>query len=294
MNSILQSSRSTTFLLLQRHLQSSSSRLTPTFNQQNQFFSTLLLGNRVSYELNPNHIISKEKSILTQIRFFVSSSSSSSSVAASDSIELDATERLKRVIEEELEGVEAIAEVDRHSNQRDDTLDLLLDPKKCPFEVVDNPGEQTIILKRKFGDNESIQIDVDMPGEEDDLDGDNEDSDDVDEDDHEGKHEFSIPIKVTVSKGDGPSLELCCFGIPNDIDIYRISLARPEFSPNRIPYKGPEFLDLDGNLRKSFERYLEVRGINGSLANYLHEYMMKKEGKEYKVWLKSMKEFVES
>ncbi|KAI3969654.1 hypothetical protein MKX01_020215, partial [Papaver californicum] len=84
------------------------------------------------------------------------------------------------------------------------------------------------------------------------------------------------------------------FGIPNDIDIYGISLTRPEFSPNRIPYKGPEFLDLDGNLRKSFERYLEVRGINGSLANYLHEYMMKKEGKEYKVWLKGMKEFVES
>ncbi|KAI3969655.1 hypothetical protein MKX01_020216, partial [Papaver californicum] len=109
---IRRSSRSTTLLLLQHHLQSSSSsssRFTPTFNQQNQFFSTSLLRNRVSYEINPNHSISKEKSILTQIRFFVSSSS----IATSDSIKLDTTERLKRVIEEELEGIEAIAEVDR-------------------------------------------------------------------------------------------------------------------------------------------------------------------------------------
>ncbi|RZC67457.1 hypothetical protein C5167_011139 [Papaver somniferum] len=296
MNSILRrSSRSTTLLLLQHHLQSSSSssRFTPTFNQQNQFFSTFLLGNRVSSKLNPNYSVSKEKSILNQFRFLASSSSY---FAASDSINLDATERLKQVIEEELESVEAMAEVDRHSNQGDDTLELLLDPEECPFEVVDNPGEQTIILKRMFGDNESIQIDVAMPGGEDDLDGDNEDSDDVDEDGHDGKgeHEFSIPMKVTISKGDGPSLELCCFGIPDDIDIYSISLTRPEFSPNQIPYKGPEFLDLDENLQASFGEYLEMRGIDGSLANYLHKYMMKKQGKEYKEWLKSMKEFVES
>ncbi|KAI3865896.1 hypothetical protein MKX03_024046 [Papaver bracteatum] len=295
MNSIVRrSSRRTTLLLLQHHLQSSSSsRFAPTVNQQNQFFSTFLLGNRVSSELNPNYSVSKEKSILNQIRFFASSSSY---VAASGSIHLDATEKLKQVIEKELESVEAMAEIDRHSNQGDDTLELLLDPEECPFEVVDNPGEQTIILKRMFGDNECIQIDVAMPGGEDDLDGDNEDSDDVDEDGHDGKgnHEFSIPMKVTISKGDGPSLELCCFGIPDDIDIYSISLTRPQFSPNQIPYKGPEFLDLDENLRISFGEYLEVRGIDGSLANYLHKYMMKKEGKEYKEWLKSMKDFVES
>lgn len=116
MNSILRrSSRSTILLLLQHHLQScSSSRFTPTFNQQNQFFSTFLLRNRASSELNPNYSVSKEKSILNQFRFLASSSSY---FAASDSINLDATERLKQVIEEELESVEAMAEVDRHSNQ---------------------------------------------------------------------------------------------------------------------------------------------------------------------------------
>ncbi|MCL7030905.1 hypothetical protein MKW94_005799 [Papaver nudicaule] len=285
MNSILR--RSSRFLLLlQHHLQSSSSsssRFIPTFNQQNQFFSTSVLGNRVF------SVISKEKSIVTQIRYFASSS-----VTASDSKQLDPTERLKRVIEEELECAEAVAEADLQNNQGD-SLELLVDPKKYPFEVVDNPGEQTIILKRKFGDNESIQIDVDMPGEQDDLEDDNEDSD-VDEEDQDGKGkpEFSIPMKVTISKGDGPSLELCCFGIPNAVDIFSISLPRPELSPNQIPYKGPEFLDLDENLRKSFERYLEVRGISGDLANYLHKYMTKKEGKEYTEWLKNMKEFVES
>jgi complement component 1 Q subcomponent-binding protein len=52
------------------------------------------------------------------------------------------------------------------------------------------------------------------------------------------------------------------------------------------------FRDLDESLQKALHRYLEVRGIKHSLHDWLCEYMMSKDEKEYLVWLKSMKEFV--
>ena len=51
--------------------------------------------------------------------------------------------------------------------------------------------------------------------------------------------------------------------------------------------------DLDENLHKGFNKYLEVRGITPSLSYYLCEYMINKESKEYTNWLKNVKEIVE-
>lgn len=51
--------------------------------------------------------------------------------------------------------------------------------------------------------------------------------------------------------------------------------------------------DLDENLQKAFLKYLEVRGINPSTTNFLHEYMIKKDNKEYLEWLKNLKNFIE-
>jgi complement component 1 Q subcomponent-binding protein, mitochondrial len=45
-------------------------------------------------------------------------------------------------------------------------------------------------------------------------------------------------------------------------------------------------------LQKALHRYLEMRGIKHSLHDWLYEYMMHKDEKEYVVWLKNMKEFV--
>ncbi|KAE8801123.1 hypothetical protein D1007_23337 [Hordeum vulgare] len=50
--------------------------------------------------------------------------------------------------------------------------------------------------------------------------------------------------------------------------------------------------DLDESLQKSFHGYLEVRGIKHSLHDWLHEYMMGKDEKEYVVWLKNMRDFI--
>lgn len=52
--------------------------------------------------------------------------------------------------------------------------------------------------------------------------------------------------------------------------------------------------DLDEILQKALHKYLEERGIKGSLFGFLHSYMMNKDEKEYLVWLKNMKEFIEN
>ncbi|KAL5199442.1 hypothetical protein ABZP36_020645 [Zizania latifolia] len=57
-------------------------------------------------------------------------------------------------------------------------------------------------------------------------------------------------------------------------------------------YGGPPFQDHDESLQKALHRYLEVRGIKHSLHDWLYQYMMSKDEKEYVVWLKNMKEFV--
>lgn len=52
--------------------------------------------------------------------------------------------------------------------------------------------------------------------------------------------------------------------------------------------------DLDENLQKAFHKYLEIRGIKPSTTNFLHEYMINKDSKEYLMWLKNVKAFIKA
>lgn len=51
--------------------------------------------------------------------------------------------------------------------------------------------------------------------------------------------------------------------------------------------------ELDENMRKSFHKFLETRGIKASATDFLYEYMMKKDSREYLLWLKKLKTFVQ-
>jgi complement component 1 Q subcomponent-binding protein len=52
--------------------------------------------------------------------------------------------------------------------------------------------------------------------------------------------------------------------------------------------------DLDENLKKGFHKYLEIRGIKASTTNFLHEYMISKDSREYMGWLSNLKQFIEA
>ncbi|TKY65977.1 mitochondrial protein [Spatholobus suberectus] len=158
-------------------------------------------------------------------------------------------------------------------------------PDDFPFEIEDNPGERTIQLKGQYGD-ETIRVQVDIPNvapEE------NED----DEDGEKNASESSIPLVVSVFKGNGVCLEFGVTAFPDEISIDSLSIKQSEESEDQLAYEGPEFTDLDENLQKAFHKYLDIRGIKPSTTNFLQEYMFAKDNKEYLMWLKNLKNFVE-
>jgi len=56
----------------------------------------------------------------------------------------------------------------------------------------------------------------------------------------------------------------------------------------RSVYSGPPFGNLDEDLQVLFERYLDERGINTTMALFVPEYIDYKEQREYLNWLQSM------
>uniref|UniRef100_A0A2P2KEX8 Uncharacterized protein MANES_09G096200 n=1 Tax=Rhizophora mucronata TaxID=61149 RepID=A0A2P2KEX8_RHIMU len=158
-----------------------------------------------------------------------------------------------------------------------------------PFEIQDNPGERTILLKRMCL-GETIKVEVDMPnaGAEE-----NDDNDVAQFEDNESSVPPSIPMVVSVSKGTGQCLEFGITAFPDKITIDSLSIKSPESSEDQLSFEGPDFNDLDENLQRAFHKYLEIRGIKASTSNFLLEYMNNKENQEYLLWLKNLKNILE-
>ncbi|XP_072977716.1 uncharacterized protein At2g39795, mitochondrial-like [Typha angustifolia] len=170
-------------------------------------------------------------------------------------------------------------------------------PKGFPFEIKDDKGMNIITLRRSY-QREEIEVVVSMPslvtGEEPDNDREADDDEDGDDKDNEKPSQSSIPLTVNVSKGEGPSLEFNCTAYPDEIVIDSMSVRENNPSEEEmIAYEGPDFNDLDENLQKAFHKYLEIRGISPMTTNFLHEYMINKDSREYLHWLKNLKQFFE-
>lgn len=121
-----------------------------------------------------------------------------------------------------------------------------------------------------------------------------DDGDDNQDDDDEKASQSSIPLVVSVAKGNGQFVEFCCTAYPDEIVIDSLAVKNAENAEDQIAYEGPDFQDLDENLQKAFHKYLEIRGIKPSTTNFLHEYMINKDSREYLMWLKNLKKFVEA
>ncbi|VFQ99442.1 unnamed protein product [Cuscuta campestris] len=164
-------------------------------------------------------------------------------------------------------------------------------PTGFPFKIEDNPGYQTVTLRREYQD-EDITVEVHMP----DLVSGDEGNDRMryNDDDDEQDNNSQIPLVVCVSKKNGPALEFGCTALPDEISIDSLSFRDPKSDEDNIAYEGPDFLDLDENLQKAFHKYLEIRGIKPSTTNFLHEYMIDKDGREYLMWLQNIKKFIQA
>ncbi|XP_074578789.1 uncharacterized protein At2g39795, mitochondrial-like [Curcuma longa] len=189
-------------------------------------------------------------------------------------------DNLQRVIDSEIQCAQ-----EAHISGQD--IDI---PEDFPFEIIDNPGDQAIFLKRDFA-GENIQVVVLMNLDEQ-NDVEENDEDDKDEDGNENSMEPSLSLVVTIDKGEDHLLEFCCSLNLDKVGIETMVLKKRDDPDDQSAYQGPEFSDLDENLQKAMHKYLEERGIKSSLFDFLHEYMLNKDEKEYLVWLKSMKEFI--
>ncbi|KAF5180864.1 Mitochondrial glycoprotein family protein [Thalictrum thalictroides] len=174
------------------------------------------------------------------------------------------------------------------SEESDDYNRVDKPPPAFPFEIEDNLGQRTLILKREYN-GESIKVVVYMPSL---ITGDMDDDDD-DDDEYEKANQSSIPLIVTVSKKKGPSLEFGVTAFADEVIIDSMSVKESIVSEDELPYEGPDFTSLDENLQKAFTKYLELRGIKPSTTNFLHEYMINKDSREFLYWLKNLKNFVE-
>ncbi|CAH8269758.1 unnamed protein product [Arabidopsis lyrata] len=196
-----------------------------------------------------------------------------------------ADEKLVSVIESEIEC--AVEEEAPH-----DTSILEEKPEGFPFEIIDTPGERTVLLRRKFED-ETIQVVVDSVASYDDEEDEAEPNDEGDDEDQESVGKIRVPMVVSVEKGDGVCLEFGVSAYPDEIVIDSLSIKQPQESENELAYEGPDFDDLDENLQKAFHRYLEIRGIKPSFTTFLADYVANKDSREYLQWLKDLKSFVE-
>ncbi|KAF3338972.1 Mitochondrial glycoprotein [Carex littledalei] len=158
------------------------------------------------------------------------------------------------------------------------------------FTIDPRVGERWVSLTR-CDDQEEIKIDATMfdgsaPGSR---------SGDVTED---GSNErLHITLAVEVSKKDsdldsgGIIMQFLCSAWPDALDVERV-YAGPRGIHAIKPYMGPEFKDLDEEVQKAVQDYLEQRGVNDELAAFLHKYAANKDRTEHVRWLQNIESYM--
>ncbi|XP_010437978.1 PREDICTED: uncharacterized protein At2g39795, mitochondrial isoform X1 [Camelina sativa] len=153
------------------------------------------------------------------------------------------------------------------------------------FSVEDSPGEQCIVMKGKFGEEENIKMEATM------FDGFlTVPRTGLDASGHDLR--LHISLLVDISKIDGSEgIEFLCSVWPNRIEIRKLyKLRRNKIT--RLPYLGPDFVSLKYDFQTAIREFLRVRGIDGDLCFFLHEYMMNKDRIELIQWLRNLYLFI--
>ncbi|CEP07719.1 hypothetical protein [Parasitella parasitica] len=170
------------------------------------------------------------------------------------------------------------------------------------FKIEDKAGVDEVTLSRTFG-NENIRVlfsisDINNATSDEFL----PEDDMVDVENEEDAVSFPVRASVTIEKDGQGAVTIDTVAQDGEIAVesvmyYKDGKLADEQSAEadwqrRGLYIGPQFAELDEGLQNLFERYLEERGINAALANFLPEYIEFKEQKEYTQWLQNMKNFV--
>ncbi|XP_042055933.1 uncharacterized protein At2g39795, mitochondrial-like isoform X2 [Salvia splendens] len=103
---------------------------------------------------------------------------------------------------------------------------------------------------------------------------------------------FGEDEEIKIEGEDSDILEFVCSGWPDGIEIRNVFTRGHDRIKNQ-PYMGPKFKELDDELQDSLYDFLEARGIDDKLAEFLHAYMRYKDKNEYLRWMESMKTYIQ-
>jgi complement component 1 Q subcomponent-binding protein len=178
------------------------------------------------------------------------------------------------------------------------------------WQIEDVSGNDEVTLTRKFG-NENIRLvfsiaDIQSSENDPEFSEETEGAQNESSEEHDDEPSGAYPIRASLSitKTSGPgslNLDTVCqegsFMVDN-ISFYRDAKLGTDLSAEadwqrRGLYIGPQFDTLDVGVQEEFERYLQERGVDESLALFIPEYAEHKEQKEYIKWLENVKGFVE-
>ncbi|KAI0363674.1 mitochondrial glycoprotein [Pilatotrama ljubarskyi] len=175
------------------------------------------------------------------------------------------------------------------------------------WAIEDTPGMDEVTLTRKFG-NEDIRLIFSIADLHTETEPEFEEGEEAVEENEESDvplHSYPIRCSFSFTKATAPgalTIDAMCqegtFVIDN-ISYYNDAKVGTELTAEadwkrRGYYLGPQFDTLDISLQDEFDKFLQERGINQTLAYFVPEYSEYKEQKEYVSWLKNVKDFVEA
>ncbi|KAL6647347.1 hypothetical protein ACP70R_014784 [Stipagrostis hirtigluma subsp. patula] len=159
-------------------------------------------------------------------------------------------------------------------------------PPPAPFAVDERPGEQWARLRRAFpapggGEDEEVRVDATL------VDGALPPT--RSGTDTGGPPRLHISVKVVVSKPARPGVALTfeCSAWPDEMEVQRVFPVLPG-GPAPVQQYGRQFSELDEEMQRAVQDYLEQRGVDDDLAAFLHSYMEHKEHAELVRWLKTI------
>ncbi|EAU89704.2 regulatory protein suaprga1 [Coprinopsis cinerea okayama7 len=172
------------------------------------------------------------------------------------------------------------------------------------WTIEDTPGQDEVALVRKFGD-EHIRLIfsiADIQADPEDFEAHNEiEGEDIDD----SAASYPLRTSLTITKSNAPgSLNIDMIAqeghfMVENVSFYDDAKLGTELTAEadwkrRGMYIGPQFNTLDALLQEQFEKFLDERGINETVAHFIPEYAEFKEQKEYVKWLGKVKSFVDA
>eukprot|EP01018_Ginkgo_biloba_P029886 Gb_27592 [translate_table: standard] len=156
-----------------------------------------------------------------------------------------------------------------------------------PFELESDPqNSQDVVLRRTY-DHEEIAITALLDSQAAEI--------GVGEFEETDIYPRAVLMKVCITKpGISPVLQFDFWlqGYGNDVVIERVSYHESPQSLQPSKYRGPAFSSLDYELQETFKEFLEARGIDIDLANFLIIHLHKKEQQQYVEWLHSLESLI--